>query len=183
MKEKTRELESCPDAGILSGTAPVTPAALSLDLSPCNPPMPLPSGFHEKQRPSETPQVPWQPQHIPAWPHPTLLCSELYWDDREASQAQPASPLPCFWTYSHSVLCSDDIVLRANGCRRAQPCPILCNPMDCSLPGSSAHGNSPGKNTGVGCCALLQGIFSTQGLNLSLLCLLHWQVNSLPLCN
>ena len=53
--------------------------------------------------------------------------------------------------------------------------------MDCSLPGSSAHGDSPGKNTGVGCCALLQGIFSTQGLNLSLLCLLHWQAYSLPL--
>ena len=29
---------------------------------------------------------------------------------------------------------------------------------------------SPGKNTGVGCCTLLQGIFLTQGSNLSLLC-------------
>ena len=26
----------------------------------------------------------------------------------------------------------------------------LCNPMDCNLPGSSVHGDSPGKNTGVG---------------------------------
>ena len=32
-------------------------------------------------------------------------------------------------------------------------------------PGSSVHGDSPGKNTGVGCHALLQGIFLTQGLN------------------
>ena len=39
--------------------------------------------------------------------------------------------------------------------------------------------DSPGKNTGVGCHALLQGIFLTQGLNLCLLCLLHW--HSLPL--
>ena len=31
--------------------------------------------------------------------------------------------------------------------------------------------DAPGKNTGVGCHALLQGIFSTQGLNLGLLCL------------
>ena len=38
-------------------------------------------------------------------------------------------------------------------------------PMDCNLPGSSVHGDSPGKNTGVGCHALLQGIFPTQGLN------------------
>ena len=36
------------------------------------------------------------------------------------------------------------------------------------------------KNTEVGCHALLQGIFSTQGLNPHLLCLLHWQVGSLP---
>ena len=39
----------------------------------------------------------------------------------------------------------------------------------------------PGKNTGVGCHFLLQGIFPTQGSNSSLLHLLHWQVNSLPL--
>ena len=41
----------------------------------------------------------------------------------------------------------------------------LCEPMDCSLPGSSVHGDSPGKNNGVGCLALLQGIFPTQGSN------------------
>ena len=35
--------------------------------------------------------------------------------------------------------------------------------------GSSVHGDSPGKNSGVGCHALLQGIFPTQGLNLGLL--------------
>ena len=45
----------------------------------------------------------------------------------------------------------------------AQLCLTLCNPMDCSPPGSSVHGDSPGKNTGVGCLALLQGIFPTQG--------------------
>ena len=53
--------------------------------------------------------------------------------------------------------------------------------MDCSLPGSSVHEDSPSKNTGVGCHDLLQGIFPTQGLNLCLLCLLHWLVDSLPL--
>ena len=50
----------------------------------------------------------------------------------------------------------------------------LCNPKDCSLPGSSAHGilcpwNSPGKNTGVGSHSLLQGIFPAQGSNPGLL--------------
>ena len=37
----------------------------------------------------------------------------------------------------------------------AQSCPALCNPMDCSLPVSFVHGDSPGNNTGVGCHALL----------------------------
>ena len=37
--------------------------------------------------------------------------------------------------------------------------------MDCNLPGSSVHGDFPGKNSGMGCHALFQGIFPTQGLN------------------
>ena len=50
-------------------------------------------------------------------------------------------------------------------CLVAQSYPTLCNPMDCSLPGSSVHGDSLGKNARVGCHALLQGIFPTQGSN------------------
>ena len=62
-----------------------------------------------------------------------------------------------------------------------QSCPTLWDIMECSLPGSSIHGDSPGKNTGVGCHALLQGIFPIQGSNLCLLCLLFWEAGSLPL--
>ena len=54
-------------------------------------------------------------------------------------------------------------------CLVAQSCLTLCNPVDCSPPGSLVHGDSPHKNTGVGCHDLLQGIFLTQGLNLGLL--------------
>ena len=61
-------------------------------------------------------------------------------------------------SYSSSVLC---LV--------AQSCLTLCDPMDCSLPGSSVHGDSPGKNAGLGCHAVLQGIFPLQGLNPGLL--------------
>ena len=50
-----------------------------------------------------------------------------------------------------------------------QSCLTLCGPMDCSPPGSSVHGDSPSKNTGVGCHSLLQGTFSTQGSNPGLL--------------
>ena len=42
---------------------------------------------------------------------------------------------------------------------------LFANPWTVSPPGSSVHGNSPGKNSGVGCHFLLQGIFPTQGLN------------------
>ena len=66
----------------------------------------------------------------------------------------------CWAVLSHSVV-SDS--LRP---RRLQPARPLC-PWD-----------SPGKNTEVGCHALLQGISRTQGSNLHLL---HWQVSSLPL--
>ena len=54
-------------------------------------------------------------------------------------------------------------------CLVAQSCLTLCDPMDCSPPGPSVHGDSPGMNTRVGCHALLQGIFPTQGSNPSLL--------------
>ena len=47
-------------------------------------------------------------------------------------------------------------------CLVTQLCLTLCDPMDCSPPGYSLHGDSLGKNTGTGCHALLQGIFPTQ---------------------
>ena len=65
-----------------------------------------------------------------------------------------------------------------------QSCPTPCDPMNCSLPaGLFCPWDSPGKNTGVGCLVLLQGIFPTQGSNLSLLRLLVWQAGSLPLAS
>ena len=69
----------------------------------------------------------------------------------------------CVCTLHHSVM-SDS--LRPIG---LSPTKLLC-PWD-----------SPGRNTGVGGHALLQGIFPTQGLNLCLFYLLHWQVDYLPL--
>ena len=61
----------------------------------------------------------------------------------------------------------------------------LCDPRDCSLPGSSVHGISSGKNTGVGCHFFLQGIFQTQRLNPHLLLgrqiLYHWATWETPI--
>ena len=50
-------------------------------------------------------------------------------------------------------------------CLVAHLCLTLFYPMDCSPLGCSVHGDSPGKNTGVGSHALLQGIFPIQGLS------------------
>ena len=50
-------------------------------------------------------------------------------------------------------------------CSVAQSCPTLCHSMDCGPPGSSVHGDSPCKNIGVDCHALLHGIVPTQGSN------------------
>ena len=47
----------------------------------------------------------------------------------------------------------------------AQSCLTLCNPLDRGGQWATVHGDSSGKNTGVGCHALLQGIFPTQRLN------------------
>ena len=100
------------------------------------------------------------------------------WDGTEGSRkANPEK-------VSYSAEASLKWVPTTYACEHAQPlqlCPTLCDHMGCSPPGSSVHGDSPGKNTGVGCHDFLQGIFPTQGLNPYLSCLLHWQVGSLPL--
>ena len=56
-------------------------------------------------------------------------------------------------------------VPRESESKVAQLCPILCDPMDCSLPRFSVHGDSLGNNIEAGFPALLQVTFPTQGSN------------------
>ena len=56
-------------------------------------------------------------------------------------------------------------------CLVTQSSLTLRDPTDCSPPDSFVRGDFPGQNTGVGCHALLKGIFPIQGLN-----------SGLPLC-
>ena len=63
-------------------------------------------------------------------------------------------------------------------CLVAQSCPTL-QPRGSQPARLCCPWDSPGKNTGVGCHAFLQGIFPTQGSNLRLLHIPHWQVDSL----
>ena len=81
----------------------------------------------------------------------------------------------CGWTIIHFCICWHNLSVKS-----LQLCSTLWDPVDCGPQGSSVHGDSPGKNTGVGCHALLQAFFLTQGSNPGLLRLLHWQVGSLP---
>ena len=74
-------------------------------------------------------------------------------------------------TLSHPVVCAKSL----------QSYQTLCYPMNSQPTRLICPGAFPVKNTGVSCCALLQWIFLTQGLNLHLLCLLHWQAGPVPL--
>ena len=71
--------------------------------------------------------------------------------------------------YCFRQLCLWKFVTCAVLCLVPQSCPTLCDPMDRSLPSISVLGDSPGRNTGGGCHALLQGVFPTQGWNPGLL--------------
>ena len=78
-------------------------------------------------------------------------------------------------------LCGIVGVLFCHHCMCAQSCLTLCDPMDCSPPGYSVHGILQAKNTGAGCHVLLQEIFLTQELNLSL-CVSCVAADSSPTC-
>ena len=85
---------------------------------------------------------------------------------------------PTFWKHSPPTVTPSNPQSQSLTSVQASPSlPVSCLP---------AHGVQPyivinSKNTGVSCHALLQGIFLTQGSNLSLLHLLHWQAGSLSL--
>ena len=70
------------------------------------------------------------------------------------------------------------MVIPPSCCLVIKSCPTLCDPLDCSPARLLCPWDFPGKNTGMGCHFLLQGIFLDQGSNLHFL---HWQVDSLPL--
>ena len=97
---------------------------------------------------------------------PNVLTENFYFFCVAISTLNPLAPPSFTDTYMHA--------------KSLQLCPTLCDPTDRRPPGSSVHGDSPGKNIGGGCHALLQGIFQTQEVIPRLLHLLYWQACSLP---
>ena len=87
----------------------------------------------------------------------------------------------CPLIHSTLALSSSLLFHRYPKCVCAQS--LSCDPMGYSLPGSSVHGIFQARILEWVCHLLLQGIFPTQGSIPYLLCFLHWQVYSLPLCH
>ena len=87
--------------------------------------------------------------------HPLLLWSNCWWFVFKGISLFHAN----YQIYRLRVDCRIPLCLHA---KSLQLCLTLCNIMDCSTPGSSVHGIlQENKNTGVGCHALLQGVFLT----------------------
>ena len=93
-----------------------------------------------------------------------LLILDQFRIDRELVRDPPT-----LTPYSLCVCSVASAVSHSLQTRGRQPAKFLC------------PRHSPAKNAGVGCHALLQGIFPTQGSNPCLLCLLQWQAGFLPL--
>ena len=85
-------------------------------------------------------------------------------DNVSSYPPQHPSLFLCIYHQHMASLLSESVKVLA-----IQSCPTLCDTRDCSPPSSSCPRNSPGKNTGMGCHSLLQGIFLTQGQNPGLL--------------
>ena len=112
-------------------------------------------------------QGPWERERVLSQqPHAHSACSLVTCAGASLLSCLPLSDEESPWAWSGvlgiKALTGVFLGMRA---KLLQPCLTLCDPMDFSLPGSSVHGDSPGKNIGSGCHARLQGIFSTQGLN------------------
>ena len=92
-----------------------------------------------------------------------MTCYRVFFEWKDGSLLQPSD---CIYMSSEfSLLFPEVWGLEASGevaetlvncCLVAKSCLTLCDPMDCSSPGSSVHGDSPGKNTEW---VAMQGIF------------------------
>ena len=116
------------------------------------------------------------PHHLSHQGSPRILQWVAYSFSRGSSQPRNQSRVFCISGRFFTSWATRESPIPICTCAKSlQLCPTFCNPMDCSLPGYSVNGDSPGKNTGVGCHDLFQWIFLTEGLNLCILWLLQWR--------
>ena len=108
-----------------------------------------------------------------------------HWQEwNNAVRSNMDGPRDCHseWSESETKITWESLCTHACVCAKLlQSCLSLYDPMDCSPPGSSVHGDSPGKSTRAYFHALFQGLFPTHGSNAWLFYLLRWQADSLSL--
>ena len=133
---------------------------------------PVASGSYQLQLNNNSP-----PPHPPkTWSFPTLRMEAAAERDLQSSRGEVGKTVLSLahvflsWDYLLTIcVFSCSVVSDPLWPHGLWPTRLLC-PWD-----------SPSENTEVGCHFLLQGSFQPQGINSSLLCLLHWQADSLPL--
>ena len=140
------------------------------------------SSSRKKNHPGEKELPPWKSSDK----HPTDIIHFNYLDNCdpiEHTQLARVRTVPfstsflletTYWHFGlrkdeNRSYCEIQMLFTGGGGLVTESCQTLCNPMDCSPPGSSVHGDSPGKTTGVGCHSFFQGIIPTQGSKLHLL--------------
>ena len=113
-------------------------------------------------------------------PSPCRVLFALAWPPSPLQKLSSALSVPSFFfpnlPTGSLVICTSCMYAHS-----LQSCPTLCDLMDGSPPGSSVHGILQARTLEWVAISYSRGIFPTQGSNPHLLCLLHWQVGSLPL--
>ena len=131
------------------------------------------TGGIEGRRLEDWQQVATQPPRVSAWVRTGLVSQD--WRNPGAGASTGSREK---WT--RSLLTRSSGYIMAALCMHAkspQSCHIICNPVNCSPPGSSVHGILKARI--LEWVAISKGIFLTPGLNSCLLHLLHWQADSL----
>ena len=117
--------------------------------------------------------------HIPAFPACLDAVQVLFIQFSDGIIPHVVVDLLCLWEEVSSGFSNVVVLNCLMHAKLLHSSPTLWDPMGPAR--LFCPWDSLGTNTGVCCPALLRGIFSTQRSNLHLLCLLHWQVGSLPL--
>ena len=121
--------------------------------------------------------VPWWSMALSTFSYVYWIVLYLLWRNVLLKFFSPFKKLNCLFT-SEFLYSGYNSLLMHPLCSIAHSCPTLCDPMDCSLPGSSVHGILQARILERVAIFSSRGIFPTQGSNM---CLWHWQVGSLPL--
>ena len=100
--------------------------------------------------------------------HSSLVCATFSGHSLAMMDLSSSMMVLSVWKISCSV-CGEHLRYQKESdlalvCLVAWSCLTLCHPVDRKPPGSSVHGDSPGKNTGGGCHALPQGNLPNPGI-------------------